>query len=61
MGTVIIDCVIRALKETEMETAPEEWQRAWVAHEYANGFFARSMNPTEAHAYEYQPGPHEPR
>ena len=30
-----------------MKTAPEEWQRAWVAHEYANGFFARSMNPTE--------------
>ena len=47
VGTLIIDRVIRALKETEMETAPEEWQRAWVAHEYVNGFFARSMNPTE--------------
>ena len=47
VGTPIIDHVIQALKETEMETAPEEWQRAWVAHEYANGFFARSMNPTE--------------
>ena len=47
VGTPIIDCVIRALKETEMETAPEESQQAWVAHEYANGFYARSMNPTE--------------
>ena len=47
VGTPIIDHVIRALKETEMETAPEEWQRAWVAHEYVNGFFAQSMNPTE--------------
>ena len=47
VGTLIIDCVIRALKETEMETAPKEWQRARVAHEYVNGFFARSMNPTE--------------
>ena len=40
VGTPIIDHVIRALKETEMETTPEEWQRAWVAHEYANEFFA---------------------
>ena len=47
VGTLIIDRVIRALKETEMETAPEEWQQARVAHEYANGFFARSMSPTE--------------
>ena len=38
---------IRALKETEMETAPEEWQRARVAQEYANGFFAQSINLTE--------------
>ena len=30
-----------------METAPEEWQWARVAHEYVNGFFAQSMNPTE--------------
>ena len=47
VGAPIIDRVIRAVKETEMETAPEEWQCAWVAHEYANGFFAWSMNPTE--------------
>ena len=47
VGTPIIDRVIRALKETKMETAPEEWQWARVAHEYVNGFFARSMNPTE--------------
>ena len=30
-----------------METALEEWQWARVAHEYANGCFAQSMNPTE--------------
>ena len=30
-----------------METAPEEWQRAQVAHECANQFFMRSINPTE--------------
>ena len=47
VGTPIIDRVIRALKESEMETAPEEWQRARIAHEYVNGFFAWSMNPTE--------------
>ena len=47
VGTPIIDRIIRALKETEMETAPEEWQWAWVAHEYVNGLFAQSMNPTE--------------
>ena len=30
-----------------METAPEEWQRAWVAHECTNQFFMRSINPAE--------------
>ena len=30
-----------------METAPEEWQRAWVAHECANQFFMRSINLAE--------------
>ena len=47
MGSPIIDQVIRALKESEMETAPEEWQRARVAYECVNKFFMRSMNPTE--------------
>ena len=47
VGTPIIDRVIRALKESEMEIAPEEWQRAWVAHECANQFFMRSINPAE--------------
>ena len=45
--TPIIDWVIWALKESEMETALEEWQRAWVAHECMNQFFMRSMNPAE--------------
>ena len=35
------------LKESEMETAPEEWQRAQVAHECVNQFFMRSINPAE--------------
>ena len=47
VGTPIIDWVIWALKESEMETAPKEWQRAWIAHECANKFFMRSMNPAE--------------
>ena len=47
MGTPIIDRVIWVLKESEMETAPEEWQRAQVAHECANQFFMRSINPAE--------------
>ena len=47
VGTPIIDQVIWVLKESEMETAPEEWQRAQIAHECANEFFMRSMNPAE--------------
>ena len=47
VGTPIIDRVIRALKESKMETAPEEWQRARVAHECMNQFFMRSINPAE--------------
>ena len=47
VGTQIIDWVIQALKESEMETTPEEWQRAQVAHECSNEFFMRSMNPAE--------------
>ena len=47
VGTPIIDRVIRVLKESEMETAPEEWQRARIAHECANEFFMRSMNLAE--------------
>ena len=44
IGTPTIDQVVRALKESEMDTIPEEWQRARCAHEYINGFFVRSMN-----------------
>ena len=47
VGTPIIDRVIRALKESKMETAPEEWRRAQVAHECVNQFFMRSINPAE--------------
>ena len=47
IGTPMIDRVIRALKESELDTIPEEWQRARHGHEFVNGFFVRSMNLTE--------------
>ena len=47
IGTQTIDWVIQALKESELDTLPEECQRARCAHEYVNGFFIRSMNPAE--------------
>ena len=47
MGTPIIDWVIRVLKESEMETGLEEWQRAQVAHECTNQFLMRSINLAE--------------
>ena len=47
IGTTTIDRVVQALMESEMDTVPEEWQRARCAHEYMNGFFVRSMNLTE--------------
>ena len=45
IGTPMIDRVVRALKESKLDTIPKEWQRARCAHEYINGFFVRSMNP----------------
>ena len=45
IGTPMIDRVVWALKESELDTIPEEWQRARCAHEYINSFFVRSMNP----------------
>ena len=47
IGTPMIDWVVQALKESELDTIPEEWQRARCGHEFVNGFFVRSMNPTE--------------
>ena len=47
IGTPTIDWVVRALKESELDTILEEWQRARRRHEFVNGFFVRSMNPTE--------------
>ena len=38
---------IQALKESEMDTVPEEWQRAQCTHEYINCFFVRYMNQAE--------------
>ena len=45
IGTPTIDWIVRALKESGLDTIPEEWQRARCAHEYINCFFVRSMNP----------------
>ena len=45
IGTPTIDQVVWALKESELDTIPEEWQRARHTHEYINGFFVRSVNP----------------
>ena len=42
IGTPTIDWVVWVLKESELYTIPEEWQRAWHAHEYVHGFFART-------------------
>ena len=47
IGTPTIDRVVRALKESEMDTVLEEWQRAQHAHEYVSSFFVRSMNLAE--------------
>ena len=47
IGTSTIDRVVRALKESELDTILEEWQRARHRHEFMNGFFVRSLNPTE--------------
>ena len=47
IGTPMIDWVVQALKESEIDTIPEEWQRARRRHEFVNGFFVRSINPTE--------------
>ena len=47
IGTPTIDWVVLALKESELDTVPEEYQRARQVHEYIHGFFARAMNPAE--------------
>ena len=47
IGTPTIDWVVCALKESELDTILEEWQRAQHRHKFMNGFFVRSMNPTE--------------
>ena len=47
IGTPTINLVVRALKESELDTIPEEWQRAQWGHEFVNGFFVRFLNPTE--------------
>ena len=47
IGIPTIDRVVWTLKESEMNTVPEEWQRARCTHEYINGFFVRSMNLAE--------------
>ena len=36
LGTPTINRAIRAMKESELEYAPESWQHAWYAYEYAS-------------------------
>ena len=39
LGTPTINCVVMAMKESEMSTAPPEWQYSRRSYEFANGFF----------------------
>ena len=36
LGTPMINCAVRAMKETELEYAPESWQHARYVYEYAS-------------------------
>ena len=47
IGTPSIDWVVWVLKESEMETIPEEWQRVQQVHEFVHSFFAHTMNPAK--------------
>ena len=47
IGTPTIDWVVWVLKESEMETILEEWQRVQQVHEFVHSFFARAMNPAK--------------
>ena len=38
LGTPTINRVVQTMKETEMHSAPTEWQTARVAYEWAQGF-----------------------
>ena len=38
LGTPTINRVMQTMKETEMHSAPREWQTARVAYEWAQGF-----------------------
>ena len=39
LGTPTINRVVMAMRETEMHTAPPEWQYSRRSYEFANGFF----------------------
>ena len=39
LGTPTINCVVMVMKESEMSTAPPEWQYSRHSYEFGNGFF----------------------
>ena len=45
LGTPTINWVIRAMKESELKSAPEAWQSARYSNEYAN--YMVQMDPTD--------------
>ncbi|MCG8621512.1 MAG: hypothetical protein MJE68_05870, partial [Proteobacteria bacterium] len=47
LGTPTIHRVCRQMKETELKTAPEEWQHALISYEVAQEVTINSMAPTD--------------
>ena len=45
LGTPMINCAIRAMKESELQQTPEAWQRTY-SYEYAN-YMAQFKNPSD--------------
>ena len=45
LGTPTINRVIQTMKETEMHSAPMEWQMARVAYEWVQGFLPGGVEP----------------
>ena len=39
LGTPTINRIVKAMRESEMSTAPPEWQYSCHSYEFANGFF----------------------
>ena len=46
LGTPTINHIVMAMRESEMSTAPQEWQ--YHSYKFANGFFMGMMGTTVA-------------